>query len=883
MRRFLVIVLLLGICGAAVWMLLHWNRTTLAAADAWIALPERSAVIVEVPDAWVTWDRFTHTSQHWSSFEHIPAVAAMGRLMAQTTARAENDAALRSSLEGVTILVSVMRTGNEQVDLLLACVPKAVDGVPMRTFGELLKLDEAALHALNDGATVQCRPDTALPALSISVQHGIWMLATSPAMMDEALLQVKSGKSIANEPLLKEALSTLGGGADAHVLVHLERAKGLLHTWWKPAAIDAQDLPTGWVALDLRARPDAFLLSGLVLPDTAHATLTTLEQQGSGRNDMGRYLPVEVAAWDVRQVSDGERFLRDFGTANDSTITTLGPSLFNWVRGSVGIAHGSDSTATTGRAWALFQTDDPEGAAAEIRKLCPDGVTCDTLTHRGTRLTRLPVLNAHERLLGAAYAAFREPWWCVLGDVIVFAPTPEALRTAIDAWNDGRTLAEDARTIAWSERIASTAGRTLRWDVARSWREFGTDLKPSVAAGYLTERGTWERLGGLAVQLSPAQHGRTHITIGLEHAPVEQRSNGIHWSTALPPGTTRKPDILRNHTNNTREVLVQDGEHRIHLLGSSGKVLWTYPLDGPIMGDVHQIDRFKNGKLQLLLNTSDRIYLIDRNGKDVGGFPISLPEKATAPIAVFDYEGTKEYRALVPVADGRVLNYGMDGSLTTGWETPRLTSPATNPVWYLRIKNKDHLLVVDGSGKVKLFDRRGGERERSTLDLGAHSSVQHVAPGLELSGTRIIWADTSGTLYEGALNGKPNALSRSGHHLLGELADDGTYDIIRTSGDSLIVTHGAKKILERSFGAMLASVIHRYALGSGNVYGVQIPERELVTLIDDSGRELDGFPLRGATPFSIADLDLDGTLELVTVTADGHVVAYNALPGMAQP
>ena len=51
-----------------------------------------------------------------------------------------------------------------------------------------------------------------------------------------------------------------------------------------------------------------------------------------------------------------------------------------------------------------------------------------------------------------------------------------------------------------------------------------------------------------------------------------------------------------------------------------------------------------------------------------------------------------------------------------------------------------------------------------------------------------------------------------------------------------------------------------------------------VTLIDDSGRELDGFPLRGATPFSIADLDLDGTLELVTVTADGHVVAYNALP-----
>lgn len=841
-------------------------------------MPERSAVIVEVPDAWVTWDRFTHTSQHWSSFEHIPAVAALGRLMAQTTARAENDAALRSALEGVTILASVMRTGNEQVDLLLACVPKSVDGVPMRTFAELLKVDEAALNTLRDGGTVQCRPDTALPALSISVQGGMWLIATSPSMMDEALLQVKSGRSIAKEPLLKDALNTLGGGADAHVLVHLQRAKSLLHTWWKPDAIDAQDVPTGWVALDLRARPDAFLLSGLVLPEAPHASLTAIEHQGTGRNDLGRYLPVEVAAWDVRQVSDGERFLRDLGTANDSTITTLGPRLFNWVHGSIGVAHGSDTTAHTARAWALFQTEDPEGAAAELRELCPDGLTCDTLSHRGTRLTKLPLMNAHERLLGPTYTAFQQPWWCVLGDVVVFAPTSEALRTAIDAWNDGRTLAEDARTNAWTERIASTTGRTIRWDVARYWQHLGTDMKAGASTGFFAERDAWQRLGGFAVQLSPAQHGRTHITIGLEHAPVEQRSNGVHWSTPLPPGITRKPDILRNHTNNTGEVLVQDAEHRIHLLGSSGKVLWNYQLDGPIMGEVHQIDRFKNGKLQLLLNTAGRIYLIDRNGKDVGGFPISLPEKATAPLAVFDYEGTKEYRLVVALADGRVLNYGMEGSITTGWEAPRLVSPATNAVHHLRIKNKDYLLVVDGNGKIKLLDRRGTERERTELDLGPNVNVQQVAPGLELNGTRITWADSSGALYEAALNGKPKVLSFAGHNALGDLADDGSYDVVRISGDSLIVQHGTKNILVRSFGSALASEAYRYKLGTGSLFGVMIPEREQVTLIDDSGRDLAGFPLRGATPFSIADLDLDGTLELVTVTADGHVVAYNALP-----
>ncbi len=337
MRRLLTVLLLLAIAGATAWTLYRWNSTTTTQADAWSAIPERAAVIIEVPDAWVTWDRFTHTSQHWTTLEHLPAMAAVARLMAQTTTRAENDAALRAAITDVTMLVALMRTGNEKVDVLLACAPRMLDGVPMRTFAELLKIDEAAISTLQQGGVVQCTPDTALTSLSIALREGVWLVASSPAMMDEALLHAKSGSNITRDPLVKEAMNTMGGGADAHVLVHLERARGLLHTWWKPGVIDRYDPPTGWVALDVSARPDAFLLSGLILPDTAHTMLTMIDAQGSGRNDLGRWLPVEVSAWDVQQVSDGEAYLRANGTASDSAITTLGPNLFNWVNGSFGL------------------------------------------------------------------------------------------------------------------------------------------------------------------------------------------------------------------------------------------------------------------------------------------------------------------------------------------------------------------------------------------------------------------------------------------------------------------------------------------------------------------------------------------------------------------
>lgn len=882
MRRLLTLLLLLAVCGATAWTLYRWNRTTTGPVDAWSAIPERAAVIIEVPDAWVTWDRFTHTSQHWSTLEHLPAMAAIGRLMAQTTTRAENDAALRAAITDVTVLVALMRTGNEQVDVLLACAPRAVDGVPLRTFTELLRIDEAAIGTLQAGGVVQCTPDTALKGLSVAMREGVWLVASSPAMMDEALLHAKNGADMTRDTQVRAALNTLGGGADAHVLVHLERAKNLLHTWWRPAFIDQYAAPTGWLALDVSARPDAFLLSGLLLPDTTHAMLANINAQGTGRNDLGRWLPVEVSAWDVQQVSDGESYLRTSGTASDSAITTLGPYLFNWVNGGYGVAHSSDTTANGARCWALFETGDPEGAAAELRRLCPDGQNCDTLEHRGIRMSRMPVAHAYERLLGEEYAAFEQPWWSALGDVIVVAPRPEVLRSAIDAWNDGRTLAEDARTSAWTERIASTAGRTLRWDIARHWPHFARHMKPTAAAAYTREQATWRQFGGLAIQLAPALHGRIHITIGLEHAPVEAQRNGIHWSTPLPPGITRRPDILLNHTNGTREVLVQDGDNRIHLLGPSGKPLWHYDLDGPILGEVHQVDRFKNGKLQLLFNTAGRIHLIDRNGKDVGGFPIDPPAKASGPMAVFDYEGTKEYRVVLGLSDGRIVNYGMDGSATTGWETPRLSGAINNAVHHLRIKNKDYLLAFGGSGPVKVFDRRGAERERTDLDLGQGARVLAVTPGSEWSTSRVIWRDSTGIVYEAALNGTPRALCGPGTSLLGDQADDGIHDIVQVKGDSLIVQHNGKEIWSRSFGTGLHGVVDRFKLASGTVYGVLLPEREQVTLVDATGREVDGLPVRGNTAVRIADLDLDGTLELVTVLSDGHVVAYNVLPGSAK-
>jgi hypothetical protein len=523
--------------------------------------------------------------------------------------------------------------------------------------------------------------------------------------------------------------------------------------------------------------------------------------------------------------------------------------------------------------WALFRTDDAEGATDALLARCPMG--CDTLNYRGVRMAQLPVAHAYERLLGPSYAFLERPWWCVLGDVVVMASGPEALRTSVDAWNDGHTLAEDTRTTEWTQRIASTAGRTMRWDVARDRHAFGIGLRDVPHEAFVGQDSILQQLGGLSVQISPAQHGHLNVAIALQFAPLEERSTNVIWNTALKAAVRRKPDIVRNHNNNSREVLVQDVEHRLYLVSSTGRILWTRDLEDPILGAVQQVDRFRNGKLQLLFNTAGRIHLIDRNGKDVGGFPVALASPATAPIAVFDYDGERDYRIVVPTADGKVLNYGLEGTKVKGWDPPELASPSANSAQHIRIRNKDYIVVVDGQGAVQLLDRRGSDRERSTLQLGHAPVLRTIVSGLELMSTSILWADSSGALYQGRLDGTRTTLS-VGHGTvhLGPASEDGSFDLVRLVGDSILLTHGKTTTLLRTFGVDILPDLNLYQLGGGSAFGLVLPERQLVTLLDRGGAELQGMPVQGAAPFSIADLNLDGTLELVTVTLDGHLVAY---------
>ncbi len=850
----LLIIITLSAAGYTLWT---WRTAETVGPDPWQAIPMQAAIVVEVPDAWNSWDRITHTTQLWRTFASVPAVAAAGSIVQDIAARMENDAALRSSMGSDTVLIAILRSGGERIGSLFVGQRKGGSTLADHGLAEAFGANAQAVELLATGAVVQVRPDTALPPLSLCLRPGLWLLASDPGVMDEALLNLDSGTSIADDPVLAKARATFGGGIDAHILLHSTRAARLLNTWWRPDALEHLDLPTGWAALDLRARPDALLLSGLLVPESPHARLEAMQEQGVGHGTAMRALPARVAHLGTQHISDASAWLARRGTADEA----LAEALFGWVQGSMGTALAPGKEASDDLAWAFFETNDPELASERLTSLC-DG-PCDTLDYRGERLTRLPNGGAHERLLGVAYDRVERPWWTILGELVLFSDDREALMASIDVWNDGGSLAEDTRTAEWMGRMSSDAGATAWCDVARAWPYIRRGLRDQ---DNTVQDSLWRELGGLSLHVSPGQRGFHHLMVGLQHAPHTEVPSAVAWSTLLGTAVERPPDIVRNHVNNTREVLIQDVQHRLHLLASTGQMLWTRQLDGPILGPVAQVDRFRNGKLQLLLNTAGSLYLIDRTGKDVGGFPVTLGSPASAPLAVFDYENERDYRVLLPTSDGLLLNYGLDGQAVKGWERPKLPSMATAAVAHLRIKGKDHLVVVCADGSVHILDRRGGVRERTTLDLGETPQAVHIAPGPDLFSSTVRWRDAQGRHWTSDLKGSqvPQAQQRS----------------YTTTGDSVVFLDAGVPRVLRTFGTPLAPDVATHTLPNGQfVVEVQRPEPGLLSLLDDGGSELDGSPVKGTWSAAPTDLDLDGRLEWVTVTREGVVEAHR-LPGL---
>ena len=191
----------------------------------------------------------------------------------------------------------------------------------------------------------------------------------------------------------------------------------------------------------------------------------------------------------------------------------------------------------------------------------------------------------------------------------------------------------------------------------------------------------------------------------------EKTPNSIctpNWSIALDAPAIINPQIVKNHYNGEDEIFIQDENNQIYLISNSGKILWKKSIDGTIIGNVHQVDMLKNNKLQMAFVTENKLYIVDRNGNNLKGYPKTLSKKAIVGLSVFDYDKNKNYRFMIPTSDADVLLLSMQGEVPSDWNYSG-TADISTPLQHFNVKGKDYIVTAD-SEKAIILNRKGENR-----------------------------------------------------------------------------------------------------------------------------------------------------------------------------
>ena len=321
------------------------------------------------------------------------------------------------------------------------------------------------------------------------------------------------------------------------------------------------------------------------------------------------------------------------------------------------------------------------------------------------------------------------------------------------------------------------------------------------------------------------------------------------------------PIWVKNHTNNQYDFTFQDSENYLYYYSNKGDLYWKKQIDGKIIGEIQQIDTYKNGRLQISFRTENRFYVFDRNGNEVKELSFKIDSgQINNPVSIFDYEKNRNYRFVFSI-DNTITMFDSRGRRVRGFKPDIFSSSLINRPNHIRIDGKDYIIIQLENGELKILDRRG--RDRIKIDEKIQFSKNSIFSYLKTFTT----TDKQGNLIQIDMDGK--LLKKNLNLAFDNLIDIENDNLVYISENNLSIKgvniklpfgrYSKPKIFNES-GNMLIGITN---LNESNIY-----------LYRENGKLLDGFPLKGNSIIDLKNSDKDDKIEILTRLDKHSLVSY---------
>ena len=302
----------------------------------------------------------------------------------------------------------------------------------------------------------------------------------------------------------------------------------------------------------------------------------------------------------------------------------------------------------------------------------------------------------------------------------VFSVPDESMFTWLDGWmviggedavsafvGDGREESlRDFLSSGGADLRFPEKGTSLLAYVSMDARLADEVFRPELAAA-------WKKtLDGIALEpvLLTAGAGNTGA-FSVDRIAVRSRRSkpGEAPSAGPAPEVPRGPFKVTNSGTGKVNTLSQADNMALQLRDENGKTLWSIPFKTPLCGRVEEVDYYANGKIQFLFASGSKLYLLDRLGRQVGGFPAETGKGIVLGPAVYDFTGAHGYTAMVLHEDNTIGMYDLHGKVREGWQGISCETAITALPELVTVEGHRYWIVRTAAAQPSVFGFLGGE------------------------------------------------------------------------------------------------------------------------------------------------------------------------------
>ena len=899
MRKLILALITLGVIGAIGYFLIPTDKSnkSIGYSEALNAIPQQSTFIIRGENSLKKWGQFA-TSTLGYALEKTNTFSTVANLFSKVDS-VKNDnlsnffkekifiAGVLTAGNQLNYLVSLESQGYAQ-EQIIEYVNEVIGSKPISS----KEYEFQKIHTYSLNSKEFC----------FAQVKNVVLFSTSSILIEEGIRELSAVRHLPDNYGFKKLFKTADISSDGNFFVNLSNVGSFLNLYgskYKNFSKSMQNLG-GWAELDLNAKDQSLMFNGFsFINDSVFSYLKSFEGELAHPLNVSSVLPENTGVLSYVSFGSFESYKKKYDqylaqnqvlykhqknvlNINKKHSFSVEVDFYSWIGEEMALfTVNGDEKSYDKNTGLILKISDLSKAKEGIKEIHKSSGVDSPVEYQTLKINDLGLTNFFQLTLGDEFKDVKGTKYIIIEDYIIFANDEGALKHVINYYLRGKTLVKNIQFNKFYEQFSGESNLFYYFNIKQAVNYFNTILNESSLESFNLNLDSLKKLHAFGVQVnSNKKLFYTNAFVNYSSKEVSQNVSLIEIK--LDTTYSKKPWIVKNHYTKEKELLIQDDSHTLYLVNNVGKILWEKKIDEEIVGEVQQVDRYKNDKLQYVFTTSKKIHQIDRKGRYVSGYPIELKAPVTKGIVVFDYDKNRDYRMLV--TQGRNLhNFGIDGRLVKGWKFKSKKSDLAVSPNLIQIKGKDYIVTSHKSGKIRVLNRKGEDRIQLKNQLPSEATNHLVWDNNALSSSGVLASDTNGTVYFVKLADELETFAIK--------AFEGEFNLNYQDfdGDEVIdfVVHNENKIQVYKNNKKL--ILEVADIEFKPAYGVEsfnLPEGQKINIVadknqrkifgfDQTGELLNSFPIDGSSPSLVTDLDGNGSYDLVVGDQIGSVYIYS--------